>query len=107
MPQLEEAHHVVRIVEGRRGRVPMRMELAIRFDYGSIVPWVRRVEPGISAIAGPDRIRLHTDVELRGVDYRTVAEFDVAEGQRGSSIWSGTRRTDPRASQLRRPAGAR
>jgi GH15 family glucan-1,4-alpha-glucosidase len=82
MPQLEEAHHVVRIVEGRRGRVPMRMELAIRFDYGSIIPWVRHVEPGISAIAGPDRIRLHTDVELRGVDYRTVADFEVAEGQR-------------------------
>src|SRR5437016_5871876 len=53
MPPLAESPHLVRIVEGRRDRVPMRMELAIRFDYGSIVPWVRRAGPGISAIAGP------------------------------------------------------
>ena len=35
---------VVRIVEGLEGSVPMRMELVLRFDYGSIVPWVRRLE---------------------------------------------------------------
>ena len=87
----------IRIVEGRRGRVPMRMDLAIRFDYGSIIPWVRRIQPGISAIAGPDRLRLHTDVELRGVDYRTVAEFEVAEGQRRifDMVWHWAYRPEP------------
>ena len=60
----------------------MQLELVIRFDYGSIIPWVRRLDRGLSAVAGPDRIRLRTGVELHGIDHRTVAEFAVAEGQR-------------------------
>ena len=42
MPPRGTEPDVVRIVEGLEGSVPMRMELVIRFDYGSIVPWVRR-----------------------------------------------------------------
>jgi GH15 family glucan-1,4-alpha-glucosidase len=82
MPPRGEAPDIVRIVEGRRGAVAMRLELIIRFDYGSIVPWVRRIESGISAIAGPDMLRLVTPVELRGKDLRTVADFTIGEGQR-------------------------
>ena len=67
---------------GRRGQVPMHMDLAIRFDYGSIIPWVRRVEQGMQAVAGPDTLRLHTDVALRGADFTTVADFTVTPGQR-------------------------
>ncbi len=77
-----EAPDLIRIVEGRRGRVPMRMDLTIRFDYGSVVPWVRRVDRGITAIAGPDMLSLRTDVELKGADLHTIAEFTVSEGQR-------------------------
>src|SRR5579859_1436563 len=74
---------VVRIVEGRAGTVPIRCELAIRFDYGAIVPWVRRLnEHCLRAIAGPDTVLFHTSVETRGEDMKTVADFDVAEGQR-------------------------
>src|SRR5205085_4587510 len=69
-------------VEGKRGQVPMTMELIIRFDYGSIMPWVRRAKDGIFAVAGPDTLRLHTPVKLRGQDFTTVAEFTVAAGQR-------------------------
>jgi GH15 family glucan-1,4-alpha-glucosidase len=72
---------VVRIVEGRRGSVPMRMEAVFRFDYGRIVPWVRRLNGGISAIAGPDALELRTPVPTRGEDFTTVADFSVAEGQ--------------------------
>jgi len=82
MPPRGEAPDIVRIVEGRRGTVPMRLELIIRFDYGSIVPWVRHIEHGISAIAGPDMLRLITPVELQGKDLTTVADFTVADGQR-------------------------
>jgi GH15 family glucan-1,4-alpha-glucosidase len=82
MPPRSDVPDLIRIVEGRRGRVPMRMELIIRFDYGSAVPWVRRVERGISAIAGPDMLALRADVELEGADLHTVSRFDVAEGQR-------------------------
>ena len=74
---------VVRIVEGLRGEVQMRMQLVIRFDYGSIVPWVRRIDSGVRiAVAGPDALVLRTPVEVHGENYTTVAEFTVAEGQR-------------------------
>src|SRR5690349_14948765 len=60
---------VIRVVEGVRGRVPMQMELVIRFDYGSIVPWVRRLpDDALTAIAGPDALCLRTPVEHRGED---------------------------------------
>jgi GH15 family glucan-1,4-alpha-glucosidase len=69
-----------RIVQGRRGRVPMRMEAVFRFDYGRIVPWVRRREYGLSAIAGPDALQLRTGVKIHGENFRSVADFTVAEG---------------------------
>src|SRR5262245_20566877 len=53
MPPYGDRTDVVRIVEGVRGRVPMRMELVLRFDYGSVIPWVRRVDGALVATAGP------------------------------------------------------
>jgi GH15 family glucan-1,4-alpha-glucosidase len=82
MPPRTISHDVVRMVEGRRGQVSMRMELVIRFDYGSIVPWVRHTERGIWAIAGPEAMHLRTDVPVYGEQFRTIAEFNVGEGQR-------------------------
>ena len=82
MPIRSDSIDLMRIVEGIEGRVTMRMELAIRFDYGSIVPWVRAVDGGIRAIAGPDTVYLRTDVPLRGEDFTTVSELDVAAGDR-------------------------
>jgi GH15 family glucan-1,4-alpha-glucosidase len=82
MPPRGVAPDIVRIVEGVRGRVDMSMELTIRFDYGSIVPWVRNVEGTLVGIAGPDAVTLRTPVELEGRDLRTYAEFTVGEGDR-------------------------
>ena len=82
MPPRGEAPDVVRIVEGVSGKVTMRMSLSIRFDYGSIIPWVRRREEGLLAIAGPDALFLATPVELVGENFHTVAEFDVDAGDR-------------------------
>jgi hypothetical protein len=59
MPPRHTTPDVMRLVVGRRGTVPMRMELVIRFDYGSVVPWVQRSADGIRAIAGPDTLYLH------------------------------------------------
>jgi GH15 family glucan-1,4-alpha-glucosidase len=73
---------VVRLARGLRGRVGMCTEIVLRFDYGSIVPWVERLpEGGISAIAGPERVVLRTAVPLRGEDLKTVGEFEVAAGE--------------------------
>jgi GH15 family glucan-1,4-alpha-glucosidase len=82
MPPRGEAPDVVRIVEGVRGRVEMRMELALRFDYGSIVPWVRNLDGHLVGVAGPDAVSLVTPVPLEGRDLRTYAEFSVGEGDR-------------------------
>lgn len=73
---------VLRVVEGVEGRVPMSMELVIRFEYGSVVPWVESRDDGLHAVAGPDALTLRTPVETRGVDRRTVADFTVDEGER-------------------------
>jgi GH15 family glucan-1,4-alpha-glucosidase len=76
----EDKVDVVRIVRGLRGELPMRMELILRFDYGRTVPWVRKRDYGLSAVAGPDAIELHTDVALEGRDLKTLGQLTVREG---------------------------
>ena len=68
MPLRESHPRVMRMVEGIRGRVEMRMDLVMRFDYGSVVPWVRRSGPLLTALAGPDALSLWASVEVRGED---------------------------------------
>jgi GH15 family glucan-1,4-alpha-glucosidase len=82
MPPRGKAPDIVRIVEGLDGSVPMRSELVIRFDFGHIVPWVRRVDHARVATAGPDALCFRTPAEVRGEDMRTVSEFTVAQGER-------------------------
>ncbi len=82
MPRRGKNSDIVRIVVGERGRVPMRLELILRFGYGAIVPWVTTLENGtLRAIAGPDMVLLRTPVHLRGQDMTTVAEFIVGAGE--------------------------
>jgi GH15 family glucan-1,4-alpha-glucosidase len=74
--------HLVRLVVGKRGSVPMRTELIVRFGYGGWIPWVTQGDAGeLRAVAGPDRIVLRTPVELRGEGFTTVGEFVVSTGQ--------------------------
>jgi GH15 family glucan-1,4-alpha-glucosidase len=82
---------IVRIVEGRRGQVALATELVLRFDYGSVVPWVSRLDDGrLRMIAGPDMIVLHADVPTHGENLRTVGDFTIGEGERRSFVltWS-------------------
>ena len=97
MPPRGEAPDVVRIVEGVEGTVPMQMSLSIRFDYGSIVPWVRRREHGLLAVAGPDALFLATPVELVGRNLHTVADFEVTPGDRVPFVltWYPSNRPPP------------
>jgi GH15 family glucan-1,4-alpha-glucosidase len=82
MPPRRTTSDLVRIVVGKRGAVAMRTELIIRFDYGSLVPWVTTREDGtLCAIAGPDMAVLRTPVPLRGEDRKTVGEFIVSAGE--------------------------
>ncbi|MDP9013361.1 MAG: glycoside hydrolase family 15 protein [Pseudomonadota bacterium] len=86
MPLSDERWDVARIVEGLSGRVPLRMELIVRFDYGSIVPWVRRAEDVLLMTAGPDTLELTGSVGVTGENMKTVAEFTVCAGQRESFV---------------------
>ncbi|MGH3104467.1 MAG: glycoside hydrolase family 15 protein [Gaiellaceae bacterium] len=82
MPPRGRDPDVVRIVEGLRGEVSMRSELAIRFEYGSIVPWLRRIDSARVAVAGPDALCFRTPAETYGENMMTVSELTVRPGDR-------------------------
>ncbi|MBV8371406.1 MAG: glycoside hydrolase family 15 protein [Candidatus Eremiobacteraeota bacterium] len=73
---------VVRLVTGEAGRVAMRSQMRIRFDYGQVVPWIHRASGTVVAVAGPDAVAQYADVPLRGEGLSTVAEFWVGPGER-------------------------
>jgi len=75
---------VVRVVEGVRGIVAVRMELVLRFDYGRTIPWVTSISDGVRAVAGPNLAILHASVPVHGENLKTVAEFTVRKGER---VW--------------------
>jgi GH15 family glucan-1,4-alpha-glucosidase len=99
MPPRGENPDIIRIIEGVRGEVALKMELIIRFDYGRIVPWVRQRDGALEAIAGPDALVLRTPIETRGEDLTTVAEFTVSEGDRIPFVltWYASHKEPPRA----------
>jgi GH15 family glucan-1,4-alpha-glucosidase len=81
MPIRQGPPLLVRVVVGRTGTVRMTSDLRIRFDYGSIVPWVRHIEGGLVAVGGSDGLVLRAPVELHGLDHRTESVFDVSAGE--------------------------
>ena len=99
MPTGTEGPQIVRLVEGLAGEVEMRMELAIRFEYGRTVPWVTRTGwHDLRAVAGPDTLILRADVATRGEDQRTVSDFVAKEGQcvAFALAWGRSHEIDPR-----------
>jgi GH15 family glucan-1,4-alpha-glucosidase len=72
----------MRLVEGVSGSVDMRMNLTVRFGYGSEIPWVTSTEGLVRMTAGPEAVALWHDVAPVGEDMHTVADFTVSEGQR-------------------------
>jgi GH15 family glucan-1,4-alpha-glucosidase len=97
MARRDGVSDLIRVVRGVHGSVAMRTELVVRFDCGLIVPWVARQDDGrLHFTAGPDRLTLATDIELRGEDLRTVGEFRVGEGDEVAFTltWSPSYRVD-------------
>jgi GH15 family glucan-1,4-alpha-glucosidase len=99
MPPHARFREMVRIVEGVSGSVDMSMRMIVRFDYGLTVPWVWRDAEGLNVVAGPDALNLRTNVETRGEDLTTVAEFTVAEGERRHFVltWHHSHERPPEA----------
>jgi len=82
MPIRDRNSDLIRIVRGVRGAVPMQMELVLRFDYGSTIPWVSRMQDGgLRAVAGPDMVLLHSSVATYGENLKTMSEFTIREGE--------------------------
>lgn len=97
MPPREGAPHLMRVVEGVSGRVPMRSALRMRFSYGWVVPWVHRVDGRIVAVAGPDSVWLDTEADTYGEDLTTYADFTVGPGERVAFTisWQPSHRRPP------------
>ncbi|CAM5267822.1 Glucoamylase OS=Streptomyces antimycoticus OX=68175 GN=SSPO_074280 PE=4 SV=1 [Streptomyces antimycoticus] len=100
MPQRDRAPDVVRIVEGVSGSVEMLGVLRLRFDYGRIVPWMRRTDGHRIAVAGPDSVWLRSEPEVRtyGKDFSTRSEFTVSAGDRVAFVltWHPSHEPRPR-----------
>ena len=80
MPAYGGSDNLVRMVRGLRGHVDLYIEFVLRFDYGSIVPWVEGFDGGLRAVAGPEMAVLRTAVPLCGRDFTTVGDFTVGPG---------------------------
>jgi GH15 family glucan-1,4-alpha-glucosidase len=104
MPQRTRHSHLIRIVRGIKGEVKMRMDLAIRLDYGRTIPWVTRHDEGLRAVAGPDMLVLHTTVPLAGEGLTTTSDFTVRAGEEVTfTLTSGSSLEPvPRAPQVAR-----
>ncbi|MFS4106960.1 glycoside hydrolase family 15 protein [Streptomyces sp. PD-S100-1] len=98
MPQRDRAPDLVRIVEGLSGRVTLRSTLRLRFDHGSVVPWVRRCDGHRVAVAGPDSAWLRSEPPVRtwGEDFGTHAEFEIAEGEKVAFVLTWHPSHEPR-----------
>lgn len=81
MPPREKFSRVLRQVRCLRGKVDLRMELAIRFDYGRTIPWVTHHDQSLRAVAGPDMVVLHTDLPLKGEGFKTISQFTLRAGK--------------------------
>ncbi|MGQ4488897.1 glycoside hydrolase family 15 protein [Streptomyces sp. 372A] len=84
MPQRDKEPDVMRIVEGVSGTVEMSSVIRLRFDFGSIVPWMRRSDGHRVAVAGPDSAWLRSEppVKTWGQQFSTCSSFTVSEGDK-------------------------
>ncbi|WP_234388823.1 glycoside hydrolase family 15 protein [Streptomyces sp. AS58] len=98
MPQRHHAPDLVRIVEGLSGRVTVRSRLRLRFDYGLIVPWMRRSGGHHVAVAGPDSVWLRSEpsVDTWGENFSTLSEFTVEEGEQVAFVLTWHPSHEPR-----------
>ncbi|WP_405596371.1 glycoside hydrolase family 15 protein [Streptomyces sp. NBC_01410] len=98
MPQRDTAPDVIRIVEGVSGSVEMSGTLRLRFDYGSVVPWMRRTDGHHLAVAGPDSVwvRSEPDVKTWGQEFSTRTSFTVGEGESVAFVMTWHPSNEPR-----------
>ena len=95
MPLRGQAPDLVRIIEGVEGEVSLTSDLVIRFDTGRAIPWVRREQGALVAIAGPDALCLRGDIDIHGEDLATVGRFRLRAGERRAMVLTWFQSRDP------------
>jgi len=100
MPMRDGPSSMVRIVVGLHGQMRLRMDLNLRFSYGSVTPWTEAVADGFVARIGPDLVILHAPVALTLEDDQATAEFTVQEGQRLSFVLRYAHADQPRPTAI-------
>jgi GH15 family glucan-1,4-alpha-glucosidase len=97
MPPRDRVPDLVRIVQGRHGRVRMSNELRVRFGYGQFAPWIKRLAGDVVAVSGGDALRLSTPVETRNEGVMQTAEFRVSEGEQVPFVltWFASHEAEP------------
>ena len=96
MPPRDGEADLIRIVEGISGEIPIQMELIVRLDYGSIIPWVRSIDGVWTATGGPDSLTLCTPAKLTGVGLATRADFVLKPGDRVPFVLAWVPSHEPR-----------
>jgi len=88
---------LVRMVRCTSGNVTMRTEFVLRFGYGHDIPWVRRADYGLRAVAGPDAVELRSPVRLIGHNLAHTGEFSLSADQEASFnlTWYPSHRPTP------------
>ena len=86
MPPRTAHPDLVRLVHGIEGRVEMEMDLVVRFDYGRLVPWARRVGGDMRYVSGPDSIVLRTDQDVHGELAPAGGHLDVLHFENGAAV---------------------
>lgn len=75
---------LIRSIEGIDGEIELHLDLYIRFDYGSIIPWVRKNKDhhGLNALAGPEALIIYSPVKMEGHNFHTTSKFTLKKGER-------------------------
>ena len=99
MPPRDRDPDLLREARVCSGRVPMRLELRVRFGYGATVPWLLGEGRRVAFLAGPDRLTLHLDVPWEVKDTALVSRFTLGEGDRATFLlrWHASHEPDPPA----------
>lgn len=81
MPRRDGAPALVRILTGLSGRVSVRTEMSVRFDYGSLRPWATCSEREFRAVLGPNLLVLRAGCDLSDDGDKVSGTLTLAEGE--------------------------
>jgi GH15 family glucan-1,4-alpha-glucosidase len=97
IPKREDRVDLVRLVRCNSGSMTMRTEFILRFGYGREIPWVRRADYGLRAMAGPDAVELRSPIRLLGHNLVHTGEFSLTANQEVSFalVWYPSHRPTP------------